>query len=615
VTENAEPHPSPEPPRPARGRRRRQGPADKNTYDDTGSPFQRKARLPLLRRTFPVSQQLPGYQKRGLRGDLVAGVTVAALALPSGMAYAQLAGLSPVAGLYALLLPAVAYVLLGSSRQLIVGPEGALAVLVAVSVAPLAGGNVQKYAALAAMLAVLVGAIAVVAWVVRLGWISDYFSRAVLVGYIHGVAVVLIIGQLGKMLGLSISAEDPLAQLAEVVREIGDAHGLTVAVGLVSLVALLFLRWRFPSVPGALIVVVGGIVVSAAVGLADEGVKVVGNIPAGLPDFAWPGVSLGDTVQLLPAALGIFAVGYADAILTARSFAGRHDEHVDANQELLAMGGANAAAGVTQAFPVGASGSRTAVNDQMGGKTQIVGLIAAVVIALVLLFFTAPVEKLPSACLGAVIVSAAIGLIEPAAWRALAQAGRSQVVIAAVAFVGVVTVGVLWALVIAVSLSILEVVTRSAKPHDAVLGWVPRLGRYANVALHPSARVTPGVVVYRLDDRLFFANAQYFTGRVREAVEGAPTETRWVVFDAEGVNTIDASGTEALDQLVRALRRKRVGFVVARLKSPVRDRFDATGLTDLVGEERFVPNVEAAVQLCVDADTTGPSGDSQGRET
>jgi sulfate permease, SulP family len=594
-----------------RGKRGRPGgrsAAAKNVYDDVDSPFQRKARQPLLSRTFPVSQQLPDYKKRSLRGDLVAGVTVAALALPSGMAYAQLAGLSPVAGLYALLLPAVAYVLLGSSRQLIVGPEGALAVLVAVSVAPLAGGNAEKYAALAAMLALMVGGIAVIAWVVRLGWIADYFSRAVLVGYIHGVAVVLIIGQLAKMLGLSISAEDPLAQLVEVVREIGDAHVLTIAVGLVSLVALLLLRWRFPSVPGALIVVVGGIVVSAAVGLADHGVKVVGNIPAGLPALAWPGVSLGDTVQLIPAALGIFAVGYADAILTARSFAGRHDQHVDANQELLAMGAANAAAGFTQAFPVGASGSRTAVSDQMGGKTQIVGLIAAAAIALVLLFFTAPVEYLPSACLGAVIISAAIGLIEPDAWRSLARAGRSQVVIAAVAFVGVVTVGVLWALVIAVSLSILDVVTRSAKPHDAVLGWVPRLGRYADVSLHPSARVTPGVVVYRLDDRLFFANAQYFTGRVLEAIAGAPTDTRWVVFDAEGVNTIDASGTDALDQLVRTLRGKGVGFVVARLKSPVRDRFDATGLTELVGEGRFVPNVKAAVQLCVDADTPDGSG-------
>jgi anti-anti-sigma factor len=362
------------------------------------------------------------------------------------------------------------------------------------------------------------------------------------------------------------------------------------------------LRWRFPRIPGALIVVFGGIIASAAFNLADEGVKVVGNIPGGLPQLAWPNVSLDDALRLLPAALGIFAVGYADAILTARSFAGRHNESVDANQELLALGAANAAAGVSQAFPVGASGSRTAVNDQMGGKTQLVGIIAAGVIALVLLFLTAPVEKLPSACLGAVIVGAAIGLIEPRSWRALAQVGRYEVVIAAVTFVGVLALGVLVALVIAVALSIVDYVARSAKPHDAVLGWVPRLERYANVALHRTARLTPGVVVYRFDGRLFFANAQYFSGRVHEAIDGAPTETRWVVLDAEGLNGIDASGVQALEQLVESLRGKGVTFVVARLKSPVRALFDASGLTALIGADRFAPNVETGVRQCVGPD-------------
>jgi high affinity sulfate transporter 1 len=523
---------------------------------------------------------------------------VAALAVPSGMAYAEVAGLSPVAGLYALLLPAVAYVLLGSSRQLIVGPEGALAVLVATSVAPLAGSDPTKYAALAAMLAVLVAAIAFVAWLLRLGWIADYFSRAVLVGYIHGVAFVLIVGQLAKLFGLSISADDPLPQLAEVVGELGDAHGLTVVVGAVSLAVLLGLRRALPRVPAALVVVVAGIIVSEAFGLGHHGVNVVGNIPAGLPRLDWPGVSLSDSAQLLTAALGIFAVGYADAILTARSFAGRHDQHVDANQELLALGAANAAAGVTQAFPVGASGSRTAVSDQMGGKTQLVGLIAAGVVAVVLVLLTEPVEQLPSACLGAVIVAAAIGLVEPAAWRALAQAGHGQVAIAAVALAGVITVGVLWALVVAVALSILEVVIRSAKPHDAVLGSVPRLDRYADVALHPSAHITPGVVVYRLDDRLVFVNARYVKARIQEAIEGAPTVTRYVVFDAEGMNAIDASGVEAIEQLVRNLDGKSIDLVVARLKSPVRDRFDTTGLTELIGAANFFPTVERAVTAC-----------------
>jgi sulfate permease, SulP family len=569
-------------------------------YEPDASPFTPRAQRPLLQQTFPVSTQTKGYAKRSGRRDLVAGVTVAALALPSGMAYAQLAGLSPVAGLYALLLPAVAYAFLGSSRQLIVGPEGALSVMAATAIAPLVGGDPAEYAALAAMLAVLVGAIAVVARIVRLGWIADYFSRSVLVGYLHGIAIVLICGQLGKLFGLSVEAQDPLPQVREFLTEANEAHGLTIAVGAVSLAVLLAVRWLFPRIPGPLIVVVGGIAFSAATDLAGAGVAVVGDIPAGLPSFDWPGVGLGRALELLPAALGIFAVAYADGILTARSFAGRHGQNVDADQELLAIGAANLAAGVTQGFPVGASGSRTAVNDQIGGHTQVVGLIAAGVIAIVLLLLTAPVEKLPTACLGAVIVSAAIGLIEPEAWRALARAGRSQVVIAAVTLIGVVAVGVLESLIVAVSLSILDVVMRSAKPHDAVLGYVQRLDRWADVSLHPRAQVTPGVVVYRLDDRLMFANAGYFKGRVTEAVAGAPTETEYLVFDAEALTDIDASGVEAVEQLTDILEREGITFVVARIKGPVRQQFDDTQLTARLGADHLFPTVARAVAWCTD---------------
>ena len=566
--------------------------------DSDSSPFEARQRATLVRRTFPVMANLTGYPKRSGRRDVIAGVTIAALALPSAMAYAELAGLSPVVGLYALLLPAVAYMIFGSSRQLIVGPEGALALLVATAVAPIAGDDPSRYAALAAMLAVIVGAIFVVGRIIRLGWIADYFSRAVLIGYLHGVVIVLITGQLGKLFGLSISATDPIPQLEEFFDEISDAHGLTVLVGAVSLAAVLLLRWKAPRVPGPLVVVLGGIAVSAVFDLADHGVAVVGHIPPGLPSFEWPSVGLEDVAKLLPAALSLFAVAYADGILTARSFAGRNGQHVDANQEMLALGAANLAAGVTQAFPVGASGSRTAVNDQIGGRTQVVGLVSAAVIAIVLLFLTEPVEQLPSACLGAVIVAAAIGIIEPDAWRALARAGRGQVLIAVVTLAGVVIVGVLEALVVAVALSIVEVVARSARTNDAVLGYVERLGRWANVSLHRSALVKPGIVVYRMDARLFFANARYFKGRVREAIAGARTRTDWLIFDAEGLTDIDASGVEAVEQLVESLRRDEITFVVARLKSPIEQQFTTTNLIELIGAEHFFPTVQAAVDYC-----------------
>ena len=569
-------------------------------YDDR-SPFARQGRRPFLQRTFPISQSVSrDYVQRNLRLDAVAGVTVAALAIPSAMAYAELAGLSPVAGLYALLLPVLAYVVFGSSRQIVLGPEGALSVLLATSLAPIATGS--DYAALAAMVAVLVGAIALAARVVRLGWISDYFSRAVLVGYIHGVAVVLVVGQLGKFFGVSIDAQDPIPQLREFFSELSTVDGLTTAVAVVSLGALLLLRWKAPRLPGALIVVVGAIVVSAIFDLEHHGVAVVGSIPSGLPSLSWPNVGIAKILDLMPAALGIFAVGYADHILTARSFAGRHDQHVDANQELLAFGAANLAAGLTQAFPVGASGSRTTVNDQMGGRTQLVGAVSAAVVVVVLLFLTAPFEILPKATLGAVIIGAAIGLVEPAAWRALARAGRSQVVIAIVTFAGVIAVGVLQALLVAVALSIVDVVARSAKPHDAVLGYVDRLGRYANVTFHPSARVTPGVLVYRLDDRLFFANSRHFKARVREAIAGASTSVRWFVFDAEGTTEIDASGAEALEQTVRTLAAQDITFVVARAKHDLRRRLDATGLTTEIGANHIYPTVDEAVSAFTESE-------------
>ena len=392
-------------------------PAGATEYGER-SPFRAARKEPLLKRVLPVTGELPRYRAPSARRDLVAGVTVAALAVPSAMAYAEVAGLSPVNGLYALLLPTVAYVLLGSSRQLIVGPEGSISTLVAVAILPLAVAGSPEATELAGMLALLVAACFAIAWVLRLGWLADYFSRPVLVGYIHGVAVILIIGQLGKLLGISIDATEPLRQLWEALGELDTVSGATVAVAAVALAALFALRAVMPRLPAALIVVVVSIALSWALDLEAHGIAIVGPIPAGLPSFELPTPGLDDVVSLIPAALGIFLVSFADEILTARSFAGKHGQHVRASQELLAMGAGNAAAGLTQGFSIGASGSRTAVNDDMGARTQIAGLVGAATVALILLFLTEPVQYLPKAVLGAVIVFAAIGLVDPQAWRA-----------------------------------------------------------------------------------------------------------------------------------------------------------------------------------------------------
>jgi high affinity sulfate transporter 1 len=548
----------------------------------------------------PVTETLPGYGRRLLRKDLLAGLTVAALALPSGMAYAELAGLSPVAGLYALLLPTVAYVMLGSSRQLIVGPEGSIAALVGASVAPLAVSGSDEYADLAALLAIMVGLIFVAARLIRLGWIADYFSRAVLTGYIHGVAIYLVIAQLGKLTGVPITAQDPIPQLVQFVQEVDLISWPTVVVSSLCLTALALFRRFAPRWPGPLIVVIVATLASATLDLAAEGIAIVGPIPAGLPSIDIPRAPAGDILALLPAAIGIFLVSFADEILTARSFAGKHAQRVRVGQELSAMGLADVAAGITQGFPVGASGSRTAVNDQMGGRTQIAGLIGAAGIALVLVFFTEPMQYLPKATLGSVIVVAAFGLVESKAWRMLARTARAEVVIAAITTIGVVTVGVLWALAIAVALSIVDVVRRSASPHDAVLGWVERLGRYGDVRLHPSARVVPGVVVYRLDDRLFFANASYVKGRIAEAIEGAQAPVRSLVFDAEAMAYVDATGLAALEEIHARLERDGIGLVIARMKSAAYTTLDETGLVETIGRDRFYPTVRDAVAAVLD---------------
>ena len=567
--------------------------------------FRRAEKEPLLQRAIPVAGDLPRYRVPSARRDIVAGVTVAALALPAAMAYAEVAGVSPVNGLYALLLPVVAYVLLGSSRQLIVGPEGSISTLVGAAVLPLAVAGSAKASGLAAVLAVMVAVCFAAAWALRLGWISDYFSRPVLIGYIHGIAIVLVIGQLGKLTDVSVSARKPLPELWEVLRELDTASGVTLLVAGVSLATLFAFRFAAPRLPGALIVVVLGIAVSWAVDLSSHGVAIVGAIPSGLPHFNVPSVGLADTARLIPAALGIFLVSFADGILTARSFAGKHNQHVRGSQELLAFGAANAAAGFTQGFSIGASGSRTAVNDSMGARTQIAGLVSAATIVVILLFLTEPVQYLPKAVLGAVIVVAAVGLVDPSAWRALAAVDRVEVAIAVITTVCVVGLGVLEALVIAVALSMVDTVRRSAHPHDAVLGWVARLGRYGDVSVHPSAQITAGVVVYRLDDRLFFGNARYFTGRVQEAIRAAPRAVAWLVFDAEAVTYVDASGIEALEALANDLRREQITLVVARLQTRMLEQFDQVGLTETIGRSHFHPTVSAAVEACTRPESPG----------
>jgi SulP family sulfate permease len=359
--------------------------------------FASESRPPITTRFVPFARSLSGYSGSRLRTDVIAGITVAALALPSAMAYAELAGAPVSAGLYALLLPVLAYALFGSAPRVVVGPEGTVALLVATALAPLAATGSVEYAALASMLALLVGLVFFAARLVRLGWIADYFSQAVLVGYITGVAVLLILGQFGKLVGISSDEDGAIREAIDIVGHLGEANRVTVVVGALSLGLLVLMSRISNRIPGALVLVVLGIAASWALDLASHGVAVTGPVPSGLPSLAVPDVSRSDLGALAAAAVAIFLVAYSDSILTARSFAARHHEVVDANQELLAFGFAQVGSGLTQGMPVGTSGSRTAVNDDMGAGSQVSGLTAAAMIAVILLFLTAPIQYLPSA--------------------------------------------------------------------------------------------------------------------------------------------------------------------------------------------------------------------------
>jgi len=570
----------------------------------------RRGRVPrasTLGRLVPLVGSLRGYSSNSLRVDVLAGVALAALAVPQGMAYAQTAGLPVQAGLYGLMLPLVAYAALGSSRSLMTGPTATSALLVAPALAAVSS-DPADYPALAAMLALLVGAVFVLARLLRLGWISDYFSAAVLLGFLTGLALTLVSGQLDDVTGVAVEGDTPLQEYASFASNVATGTDpLTVLIGALTLVALLVGGRFLPKFPMLLVVTALSIGASALWRLGDRGIVLVGEIPPGLPSLTWPSVSLTQAAALLPLAVGIALVAFSDAILTARSLSRPDAPPVDTDQELLALAGLNLSAGISQSFPLGSSGSRTAVNIRLAGRTQVVGLVQAAGVALVLLFLTGALALLPKATLGAVIVYAAIGLMDIGAWRAMLRGARGELVIAVITVVGMLTIGLLASLVLAVLLSVLDVVRRSAQPRDAVLGWSPDLARFVDVQRHRDAELFPGIVVYRLDDRLFFANCRYFSARVREAISTAPPPVTTLVFDAESVTDLDTSGAQALAAVMAELRQDGVRFVLARSRTTFEEQLRTTGYDDLIPAEDRFATVRAAVSAVGGVDLGGAS--------
>ncbi len=544
-------------------------------------------------RLLPGLQLLRGYRRQWWRGDLVAGVTVAAYLVPQVMAYAGVAGLPPVAGLWAVLAPLLLYVLLGSSRQLSVGPESTTALMTAAVIAPLADGDPARYAALAAALAIVVGLLFLVSFVGRLGFVADLLSRPVLVGYLAGVAITMIVGQLGKLTGVDTSSGGVLNQLVAFARRLPTMDPGTVLLATAVLLSLFLAQWRFPRVPGPLVAVLLASVAVAAFDLDRKGITVIGPVPSGLPRPSVPAVA--DMPQLLLPAVGVLVVGYTDAVLTARSFASRSGDQINANQELLALGAGNVGAGLMHGFPISSSASRTALGAAAGVRTQVYSLVVLASVIGVLLFLGPLLAKFPTAALGAIVVYAAVKLIDLPGFRRLAVFRRNELLLALAALAGVLVFDILYGVLLAVGLSVAEMLYRVARPHDAIQGLVNGLAGMHDIDDYPEARTIPGLVVYRYDSPLFFANAEDFRRRALAAVTDQREPVAWFVLNVEANVEVDITALDAVEALRAELTERGIEFALARVKRDLLDALDAYGLTAAIGPDRIFPTLPTAV--------------------
>jgi high affinity sulfate transporter 1 len=530
-----------------------------------------------------------------LRSDIVGGVVLAALLVPQGMAYAELAGVPAVTGLYATFVPLVVYFLLGPSRILVLGPDSAVSPLVAAAIVPLAAaGDESARIALAGLLAILVGSIMFAGGLARFGFVTELLSMPVRLGYLMGIAVTVIAAQLPKLFGFSVDAENLIPAVRDFVAGLDETNVTALGIGIGSLAVIVGLRRVAPKIPGVFVAVVGATLVTAAIGVADE-IPVVGDVPAGLPSFDVPEVSLGELTTLLPAAVGIAFVAFADTSVLSRSYAARLRQEVDQNQELGVLGVANIATGLFQGFPLSTSSSRTAVAEDLGARSQFVGLTGAVVLGLLLILGTGLVHDLPLSALAAVVIVAVLGLIDVVAERRLYGWRRSEFLLSMAAFAGVAVLGVLWGVGIAIALSLLNFIRRAWRPHDAVLGRVDRLKGYHDTERYPAARLIPGLVLYRFDAPLFFANADYFRARVRALASDG--DTKWIVVAAEPITDIDTTAGETLRAVDDELRGDGIELAFAELKDPVRDQLRRYGIHDAIGDHRFFPTLGVAVDV------------------
>lgn len=538
------------------------------------------------------------YQRQSLPKDVVAGLVLSALLVPQGMAYAELAGLPPVTGLYTSILCLLGYAIFGPSRVLVLGPDSSLGPMIAATIAPLllANGDPARAVALASLLAVLVGVVMVIAGLAKAGFVADLLSKPTQIGYLNGLALTIIVSQLPKLLGFSVDADGFLAEARGFISGLaqGEANTTAALLGIVSLAGILLLNRFLPKLPSVLIVVVLAAIAVSALDLESHGVDTVGVLPQGFPPFTLPSVGWNDVPPLFVGALAIAVVALADTMSTASAFAARRGDQVRGNQEMIGIGAANIAAGFFQGFPVSTSGSRTAVAEQAGSRSQVTGVVGAAVITVVLVFATSLMQYVPQPTLGAIVIAAALSLADIAGTRRLWRQRRTEFALSMIALLAVALLGVLPGILVAVGLSILNVFRRTWWPHRAELGRVEGIAGLHDTERHPDAELLPGLVVYRFDAPLIFANARMFGDSLRAIAEKHP-DLRWLIVAAEPITDVDTTASDMLHELDLWLNERGVSLVFAEMKGPVREKIERYELTRTIDPAHFFRTLDEAV--------------------
>ena len=548
-------------------------------------------------RWLPGLRILRQYRPDWLKHDIVAGLVLATMLVPVGIAYAVASGVPGIYGLYATIIPLLAYALFGPSRILVLGPDSSLAAVILAVVLPLSGGDPLRAIALASAMAIVSGVVCIGAGLIKLGFVTELLSKPIRYGYMNGIALTVLLSQVPKLLDFSFESHGPLRDLGSIIKGIigGRVNWTAFLIGAGALLTIFALKRS--KVPGLLIAVAGATAIVGIFGLSKSaGVSVLGSLPQGLPSFDIPWINLADVTTVLSGGLAVALISFADTSVLSRAYAARTRTYVDPNQELVGLGVANLAAGFFQGFPISSSSSRTPVAEAAGAKTQLTGVVGALAVALLIIAAPNLLQNLPTSALAAVVIASAIGLVEIQDLIRIYKMQRWEFWLSMLCFAGVATFGAIPGIAFAVIIAVIEFLWDGWRPHSAILGRANGISGYHDVSRYPQARLIPGLVLFRWDAPLFFANAELFQARVIGAVENSPTPVHWVVVTAEPVTSVDVTAADVLSELEKTLREAGIKLSFAELKDPVKDKLKRFGLFTQFGEQSFYPTIGAAVR-------------------